>query len=152
MYYDEKTRTIYAAFRYPGFVEHVGALDTRDGTETRLAEINGAKLYKVASFAYDPASGTAFFTNDNTAYRDLMSVDVHTGEQQLLLKDARIGEIAFNPVGSIIDGRTARLWPDAVRAHPVSLRFLATPSIRSRTAFCPMISTFPPTDGCCRHR
>ena len=96
MYYDEASQTIYAAFRYPGFVEHVGALNTRDGTERRLADIKGAKLYKVASFAFDPASGTAFFTNDNTAYRDLMAVDVRTGEQRLLLKDARIGEIAFN--------------------------------------------------------
>jgi hypothetical protein len=104
MYYDEKSQTIYAAFRYPGFAEHVGALGTRDGTETRLAEIKGAKLYKVASFAYDPASGTAFFTNDNTAYRDLMAVDVHTGEQRLLLKDARIGEIAFNPVDRSLMG------------------------------------------------
>jgi hypothetical protein len=96
MYYDEKAETIYAAFRYPGFVEHVGALSTRDGTERRLADLTGGKLYKVASFAYDPDSGTAFFTNDNTAYRDLMSVDVHTGEQKLLLRDARIGELAFN--------------------------------------------------------
>src|SRR5436309_3668774 len=31
MYYDEKSETIYAAFRYPGFVEHVGALNARDG-------------------------------------------------------------------------------------------------------------------------
>jgi hypothetical protein len=104
MYYDEKSETIYAAFRYPGFAEHVGALSTRDGTETRLAEIKGAKLYKVASFAYDPASGTAFFTNDNTAYRDLMAVDVQTGEERLLLKDARIGEIAFNPVDRSLMG------------------------------------------------
>ena len=104
MYYDEKSETIYAAFRYPGFVEHVGALNTRDGTERRLADIKGAKLYKVASFAYDPASGTAFFTNDNTAYRDLLSVDVRTGEQRLLLKDARIGEIAFNRVDRSLMG------------------------------------------------
>jgi len=104
MYYDEASETIYAAFRYPGFVEHVGALNTRDGSEKRLADIKGAKLYKVASFAYDPASGTAFFTNDNTAYRDLMSVDVHTGEQRLLLKDARIGEIAFNRVDRSLMG------------------------------------------------
>src|SRR5438128_4478511 len=63
MYYDEKDGTIYAAFRYPGFVEHVGALNTRDGTERRLADIKRAMLYRVASFAYDPASGTAFYTN-----------------------------------------------------------------------------------------
>jgi len=104
MYYDEKSETIYAAFRYPGFVEHVGALSTRDGTERRLADITGGKLYKVASFAYDADSGTAFFTNDNTAYRDLMSVDVDTGEQKLLLRDARIGELAFNRVDRALLG------------------------------------------------
>ena len=32
MYYDEPSGTLYGAFRYPGFVEHVGALNTRDGT------------------------------------------------------------------------------------------------------------------------
>jgi hypothetical protein len=104
MYFDEKSETIYAAFRYPGFVEHVGALNVRDGTETRLADIKGGKLYKVASFAYDPASGTAFFTNDNASYRDLMAVDVRTGEERLLLQDARIGEIAFNPVDRSLMG------------------------------------------------
>ncbi|MDQ6923413.1 MAG: hypothetical protein M3Z74_04510 [Pseudomonadota bacterium] len=104
MYYDEKSGMLYAAFRYPGFVEHVGAMNTRDGSERPLADIIGAKLYKVASFAYDPASGIAFFTNDNAAFRDLMAVDVRTGEQQMLLKDARIGEIAFNPVDRSLMG------------------------------------------------
>src|SRR5206468_8332771 len=104
MYFDEKTGTIYAAFRYPGFVEHVGALNTRDGTERRLADIKRAMLYRVASFAYDPQTGTAFFTNDNLAYRDLMAVDVNTGEERMLLKDARIGEIVFNPVDRSLMG------------------------------------------------
>jgi hypothetical protein len=104
MYYDEKSGTIYAAFRYPGFVEHVGALNTRDGTETRLADIKRAMLYRVASFAYDPASGTAFYTNDNLAFRDLMAVDVHTGVERMLLQDARIGEIVFNPVDRSLIG------------------------------------------------
>ncbi|HEY2816166.1 MAG TPA: hypothetical protein VGK44_03415 [Casimicrobiaceae bacterium] len=104
MYFDEKAETIYAAFRYPGFVEHVGALNTRDGTERRLADIKRAMLYRVSSFAYDGQTGTAFFTNDNLAYRDLMSVDVHTGEERMLLKDARIGEIAFNPIDRSLMG------------------------------------------------
>jgi hypothetical protein len=104
MYLDERAHTLYAAFRYPGFVEHVGALDIDTGNERRLADITGAKLYKVASFAYDAAHGLAFFTNDNTAFRDLMVVDVNTGEQKLLLKDARIGEIAYNPVDRSLMG------------------------------------------------
>jgi hypothetical protein len=98
MYYDEAAGTIYAAFRYPGVVEHVGAINTKDGTHRRLADIKRAMLYRVASFAFDPAAGTAFYTNDNLALRDLMAVDVKTGESRMLLEDARIGEIVFNPV------------------------------------------------------
>ena len=93
-----------ARFRYPGVVEHVGALNTRDGSMRRLADIKRAMLYRVASFAYDPASGTAFYTNDNLALRDLMAVDVKTGEERMLLEDARIGEIVFNPVDRSLMG------------------------------------------------
>ena len=97
MYYDEASATLFGAFRYPGVVEHVGALNTRDGSVRRLADIKRAMLYRVASFAYDPASGTAFYTNDNLALRDLMAVNVNTGEERMLFEDARIGEIVFNP-------------------------------------------------------
>ncbi|MBK8690603.1 MAG: hypothetical protein IPN24_20105 [Betaproteobacteria bacterium] len=97
LHYDEATRTLYGAFRYPGVVEHVGALDTRDGTVRQLADIKGAMHYMVASFAYDPGSGTAFYTENNTALRDLKAVDVKTGEVRTLLEQASIGEIVFNP-------------------------------------------------------
>ncbi|TAK50400.1 MAG: hypothetical protein EPO27_04600 [Betaproteobacteria bacterium] len=98
MYYDEASGVLYAAFRYPGVVEHVGALNTRDGGLRRLADIKRAMLYRVSSFAFDPGSGTAFYTDDNLALRDLMAVDVKSGESRMLLEDARIGEIVFNPV------------------------------------------------------
>ncbi len=104
MYYDEATGTLYGAFRYQGVVAHVGALNTRDGSVRRLADIKGAMAYDVTSFAYDPASGTAFFTTDNLALRDLMAVDVKTGEERLLLKDARIGQMVVNPVDRSLIG------------------------------------------------
>jgi len=104
MYYDEASGVIYAAFRYPGVVEHVGALNTRDGSLHRLADIKRAMLYRVSSFAYDPSSGTAFYTNDNLALRDLMSVDVKTGKVTMLLEDARIGEMVLNPVDRALIG------------------------------------------------
>jgi hypothetical protein len=104
MYYDETSATIYAAFRYPGVVEHVGALNTRDGSLRPLADIKRAMLYKVSSVAYDPGSATFFFTNDNLAHRDLMAVDIKTGEARMLLEDARIGELAFNPVDRSLMG------------------------------------------------
>ena len=104
MYYDESSGIIYGAFRYPGVVEHVGALNTHDGSHRRLADIKRAMLYRVASFAYDPNTGTAFYTNDNLALRDLMAVNVKTGEERMLIENARIGEIVFNPVDRSLMG------------------------------------------------
>ena len=98
VHFDAATGTLYGAFRFPGVVEHVGALDTRTGALRPLADIKRAALYRVASFAYDPASGTAFYTDDNLAMRDLMAVDVKTGAGRMLLENARIGELAFHPV------------------------------------------------------
>jgi len=104
MYYDEPTGVLYGAFRFPGIVSHVGALNTRDGSVRQLADIKGAMHYMVASFAYDPDSGTAFYTEDNGALRDVLAVNVKTGEVRTLLKDASIGEIVFNPVDRSLMG------------------------------------------------
>ena len=99
-YFDEATGILYGGFRYPGVVEHVGALNTRDGSVKRLADIKRAMPYRVTSLAYDASSGTAFFTNDNrgdSSLRDLMAVDVRTGEERLLIENARVGEIVVDP-------------------------------------------------------
>jgi hypothetical protein len=96
MYYDESNGVIYAGFRYTGVVEHIGALNVRDGSVRRLADIKRAMLYRVGSVAYDP-SGTIFYTNHNLGLRDLMAVDIATGQERTLFTDARIGEIVFNP-------------------------------------------------------
>jgi hypothetical protein len=103
-YYDPASGTLYGAFRGAGVLEHIGALNTRDGTYKRLGDIKRGMLYRVAAFAFDPASGTAFYTNDNHAMRDLMALDVKTGEQRMLLENARIGEIAFNPADRSLMG------------------------------------------------
>jgi hypothetical protein len=95
-HYDEKSGTLYGGFRYPGVIEHVGALDTRTGALRRLADIKGAMLYRVTSLAWDPEVGTLFYTSDNYAMRDIIALDARTGEERMLLEDARIGEIAFN--------------------------------------------------------
>jgi hypothetical protein len=121
-YYDEATGILYGGFRYPGTVEYVGALDTRDGSMRRLADIKRAMLYRVTSFAYDAGTGTAFYTNDNQGYlsfRDLMSVDVRTGEQRMLLENGRFGELAVNPVDhSLMAVRHANGLATLVRVPP----------------------------------
>jgi hypothetical protein len=103
-YLDEKSGVLYAGVRLPGIVDHLVALNTRDGNARAIAEIKGAMLYSVTSLAYDPAHRTAFFTTDNLGFRNLIAVDVQTGEQTQLLKEARIGSIAFNPVDRSLMG------------------------------------------------
>jgi hypothetical protein len=103
-HYDESSGIVYGAFRSPGRLEHVGALDTRDGSYRALGDIRRGTLYRVASFAFDAATGTAFYTNNNHAMRDLMALDVKSGEARTLFKGARIGDLAFNPADRSLFG------------------------------------------------
>ena len=103
-FFDAESKTIIGAFRYPGVIAHVGVLSLDEGNVDRLVDIKGPMLYRVTSLAWDAENRTAFFTNDNYAFRDLMALDIDTGESRMLLKDARIGDIAFNPADRSIWG------------------------------------------------
>jgi hypothetical protein len=95
-YYDERAGKLYAAFNYPGVVAHVGAIDVNSGELERLVDIKGPVIYTVTSLAYDPSSQQLFYTTDNGAHRDLVRLDPGTRRTELLMKDARIGDLAFN--------------------------------------------------------
>ena len=94
--YDPSTGTLYAGVRYPGVVSHIAALRVDGGTTRRLQDIKDPLLYQVTSLALDPAAQTLFYTTDNQAYRDLVALDLASGEARVLMKDARIGDLAFN--------------------------------------------------------
>jgi hypothetical protein len=94
---DPRTGGLIGAFRYPGVIGHVGVLSPETGDIRRLTDIKGAMLYRVTSLAYDAATNTAWYTTDNYAYRDIMQIDVATGDERMVLRDARIGDIVFNP-------------------------------------------------------
>jgi len=95
-FFDSETRKLIWGLRYPGSVAHIGTMSIDNGEMQRLTDIKGPMLYKVTSLAHDPESETLFYTADNFAYRDLMSIDMKSGESTMLLKDARIGELVFN--------------------------------------------------------
>ena len=98
-YYDPADQNMYAAFNYPGVLSHVGAIATGSGGAGKvehIVDIKGPSIYTVASLAYDPGTHTIFYTADNGAFRDVMSVDPKTHRARMLLKDARIGDLAFN--------------------------------------------------------
>jgi hypothetical protein len=95
-YVDPERRTIYAGLNYPGTVAYVGAIGMGDGRVDHLQDIKLPRIYTVTSLAYDPGARTLFYTADNTAERDIVALDPATKKQRTLLKDARIGELAFN--------------------------------------------------------
>jgi len=92
-----ETGGLVGAFRYPGVIGHIGELTPGSGDIRHLTDIKGAMLYRVTSLAYDPSTNTAWYTTDNYAYRDIMRLDVESGRQEMVLRDARIGDIVFNP-------------------------------------------------------
>ncbi|RVQ68824.1 hypothetical protein EKN06_00925 [Croceicoccus ponticola] len=96
VFFDERSNSLIGAFRYPGVLPHVGRLSLSTGKIERLADIKGAMLYSVTSLAFDPDTRTAFYTEDNYAYRDVLAIDVDTGKKRMLLRDRRIGDLAFN--------------------------------------------------------
>jgi hypothetical protein len=96
-YLDEAAGKLYAGIRYPGIVAHLGAISMVDGSVERLEDIKGPMLFRVTSLAWDPESRTLFYTTDNSAYRDIVALDVDSGKSRMVMEDARIGELVLNP-------------------------------------------------------
>ena len=101
---DEKTNSLIAAFRWPGKIGFLGKMDLATGKISHLTDLDGMMLYKVTSVAFDPSTRTAFYTNQNYAYRDINAIDVDTGKKRRLLTDARIGDLAFDPADKSLWG------------------------------------------------
>ncbi len=96
LFFDPSSSTLYGAFRRPGIVEFVGAVDTRNGSVRPLVDLTGGVLFSVTALAFDPTHRTLFYTANNLDQRDLMSFDLRTGRQTLLLRRARIGDLVFD--------------------------------------------------------
>ncbi len=94
---DRDRNEIYAAFNYPGAVAHLGSISVETGEVEKIIDIKDPVIYTVTSVAYDDESKKIFYTTDNLEYRDLRVVDPKTGDSEVLLKDARVGDLAFNP-------------------------------------------------------
>ena len=103
-YYDADSKRIFVALNYPGSVAHVAAISIESGAIERITDIKGPLIYQVASLARDPKSGMLYFTTDNGAHRDIVSVDPATRRTRVLQKDARIGDLAFNRADGSIWG------------------------------------------------
>jgi len=103
-YYDAKTDSLVTGFRAVGQIANIGLIFLKDGSIRKLTNLKGPALYRVTSLTYDPDTQTAYYTADNNAMRDLMQINIATGDSKMLLRDARIGDLAFNPADKSIWG------------------------------------------------
>jgi hypothetical protein len=95
-YADSATGSVIVAVRYPGQEAHIASINVSSGKFTRIADIVGAGGLSVTSLAFDEQSRTLFFTTNNSDWRHLRALDLTTGRSRMLIRDSRIGDIAFN--------------------------------------------------------
>ncbi|MBM4162717.1 MAG: hypothetical protein FJ217_16685, partial [Ignavibacteria bacterium] len=95
-YYDSTAGRLYTAINYPGQTAHIAAIDIQNGKIEKLQDVRGAALFYVTSLAYDQANQTLFYTTDNNRERDLYALDLRSGASQMLMKNFRTGDLAFN--------------------------------------------------------
>lgn len=93
---DPETGELIAAVRYPGTLAHITAINLATGKERKLASINGPTLFTVSSLAFDSENRRIFYSTNNNRWRDLMMLDLNSGETTLLIKNGRIGDLTFN--------------------------------------------------------
>ncbi len=102
--YDPSTGNFYAGIAYPGALAHIAEINPRTGSTQAVVEIEGPALHFVTSLTIDPEQRILYYTNDNNKWRDLMSFDLGTRKVTRLIKDARVGDLVFNPVDKSLWG------------------------------------------------
>ena len=112
------------ALNYPGIVGHIGAISLTDGSVAKLKDVKRPAMYTVTSLAYDPAAKTLFYTTDNNAYRDLVALDTRTHRTRTLIKDGRIGDLAFDRADRSLWGIRALQRDLHARPHPAPVHRL----------------------------
>ncbi len=95
-FFDARRGKVFLGVNSPGQVASLAALDMRSGILRKLCDVKGPAIYSVCSLAYDADQGLLFYTTDNNAWRDLRLLKIDSGRTRLLIKDGRIGDLAFN--------------------------------------------------------
>ena len=95
-FYDARRRQVFLGVNYPGQAAHLAALDLDTGSLRKLRDVKGPALYSVCSLAYDEEGGALADTTENNAWRDRRRLDVDSGRSRRLIRDGRIGDLAFN--------------------------------------------------------
>jgi hypothetical protein len=103
-YYDSEAKDVYVAIRHPGEMAQIAAIHLATGKVEHLQDIKGPGLYYVTSLAFDTSKRRLFYTTDNNSWRDLCEYDLATRHSRRLMKDARVGDLAFSAADASLWG------------------------------------------------
>jgi hypothetical protein len=103
-WYDSANASILVAIRYPGQEAHIASINIASGRFTRIVEIPAASGLSVTSLAFDPSSRTLFYTTNNADWRNLLAFDMATRRTRVLIRNSRVGDLAFNRVDKSLWG------------------------------------------------
>lgn len=103
-FYDSTNHQLYCAIDFPGQVAQIVKINTETGEINKIHDVKREALYYVTSLAFDPYNNTLFYTTDNNDWRSLYSLDIKSGDAKLLLKEQRIGDLAFDLADSSLWG------------------------------------------------
>ncbi len=104
-YYDSAENKLYAAINYPGQLANIVSIDGSGGQVENICVIPTPALYYVCHLIYDRMNGKLFYTSkNNKGWRDLCVVDIKTRKSEILAKNARAGDLAFNSADTSVWG------------------------------------------------
>jgi len=103
-FYAKEENKLLVAMLYPAQTAQITSIDLSSGDLKKICEVEGAGLYYVTSLAYNPRSEKLYFTTDNGGWRNLASVNIHTGEVTQLIDDARVGDLTLCKSDEVIWG------------------------------------------------
>lgn len=102
---DRKRNRIYMGIDYPGQISQIAAIDLESGRIHKICNVASPGLYYVTSLVYNSSTDEIYFTTHNSAqWRGLNAVDLSTGKCRVLMKKARIGDLALNGADESIWG------------------------------------------------
>jgi hypothetical protein len=103
-YFIEETKEIIAAINRPGDLASLVKMNINTGEIKKIGDVESPGLYYVTNFAFDEANNRIFATMHNQNWRGLKTIDLNSGDEEVLFDYIRISELVYSKSEKAIYG------------------------------------------------